>query len=558
MFNFDQSTNPVLDGIKKLFDDLQGSKLTDEVIKSKMEEITILRDFFRCEDDQAVILGLLCQMHYNNEQPSVKEIIEHLGLNTSAAPVINKLLSIFVEREWIYSKQDLLIFPLTEYVVSANFIRCITTMDWKYMEEKPLKNSFDLLHRFNKKCKDRSARRISYDNLITYTYELVKENLHIELASFIMDEEMKPEEATYYLAICYQYFRGYLNIDIDAIIADLNPIMEKKYSLRHVFNSRSSIFFTQGLIRENESTDMFGSLEYCLTEKSIHSFDKNRIPKKQYKGDMLKELKPDSIAEKALFFEPNAKVLVNKLQDLLKPNNFQQLKIRLEQQGLKAGVSILLYGHPGTGKTETVLQLAKQSNRHVLMSDSSKIRSKWIGETEKNIRKLFSDYKKACENFEELPVLLFNEADAIIGKRGQVNDRGDQMENALQNILLEELENFEGIFIATTNMEDNLDKAFDRRFLYKIKFEIPSSNTIAAIWKDKFPQVETRIINSICEKVKLTGGQIENVRKKLIVDILLDPEFDLSEQYLLQQAEQELSLQQKNKQQNVIGFNRAM
>jgi SpoVK/Ycf46/Vps4 family AAA+-type ATPase len=273
---------------------------------------------------------------------------------------------------------------------------------------------------------------------------------------------------------------------------------------------------------------------------------------------MLKELKPESIAEKALFFEPNAEVLVNKLQDLLKSNNFQQLKIRLEQQGLKAGVSILLYGHPGTGKTETVLQLAKQSNRHVLMSDTSKIRSKWIGETEKNIRKLFSDYKKACENFEELPVLLFNEADAIIGKRGQVNDRVDQMENALQNILLEELENFEGIFIATTNMEDNLDKAFDRRFLYKIKFEIPSSNTIAAIWKNKFPQVETSIINSICEKVKLTGGQIENVRKKLIVDILLDPEFDLSEQYLLQQAEQELSLQQKNKQQNVIGFNRAM
>jgi SpoVK/Ycf46/Vps4 family AAA+-type ATPase len=372
-----------------------------------------------------------------------------------------------------------------------------------------------------------------------------------------MDEKMKPEEATYYLAMCYQYFRGFINTDIDAIIAELNPIMEKKYSLRHEFNSRSSIFFTQGLIRENESTDMFGSLEYCLTEKSIHSFDKNSIPKKRYKGEMLKELKPESIAEKALFFEPNAEVLVNKLQDLLKSNNFQQLKIRLEQQGLKAGVSILLYGHPGTGKTETVLQLAKQSNRHVLMSDTSKIRSKWIGETEKNIRKLFSDYKKACENFEELPVLLFNEADAIIGKRGQVNDRVDQMENALQNILLEELENFEGIFIATTNMEDNLDKAFDRRFLYKIKFEIPSTNTIAAIWKDKFPQVETSIINSICEKVKLTGGQIENVRKKLIVDILLDPEFDLSEQYLLQQAEQELSLQQKNKQQNVIGFNRS-
>ncbi|MEI6190712.1 MAG: ATP-binding protein [Chitinophagia bacterium] len=557
MYNFDQAPNPVLDGIKKLYDDLQDSKLSETVINANEAEIATLRVFFECEDDQAVILALFCQMHYNNTQPSVRELIEHLAIKTSSALVINKLLKLFVEREWIYPKQDLMLFPLCEYGIAAKFIRCVTTMEWKYMATKPLTSSFDLLHRFNNKLSDRKSRKISYDGLVNSTYELIKANGHIELAAFIVAEGMNPDEAAYYLAMCYQYFEGYVNIDKDSIISNFKPTMEKQYAFRHEFNSRSSIFFTQELIRENRADDMFNSLEYCLTDKAVHSFDKNDIPRKPYIEGMLKELKPESITGKALFFEPDAEVLVNKLQDLLQVNNFKKLKIRLEQQGLKPGVSILLYGQPGTGKTETVLQLAKQSNRHVLMSDASKIRSKWIGETEKNIRKLFTDYKKACENFEELPVLLFNEADAIIGKRGQVNDRGDQMENALQNILLEELENFEGIFIATTNMEDNLDKAFDRRFLYKIKFEVPSSTTIAAIWKDKFPQIGEGVINNLCEKVKLTGGQIENVRKKLIVDSLLDAELDPSEQYLLQQAEQEISLQQKSAQRNVIGFNRA-
>jgi len=218
---------------------------------------------------------------------------------------------------------------------------------------------------------------------------------------------------------------------------------------------------------------------------------------------------------------------------------------------------VLLYGYPGTGKTETVLQLGKNSNRYIMMADASKIRSKWVGETEKNMKALFDEYRKAMLDFKETPILLFNEADAILGKRHTVTDRGDQMENAMQNILLQELENFEGIFIATTNLVDNLDKAFDRRFLYKIRFEKPGAQTLIQIWKSKFPKIKTGILKNICAQINLTGGQIENIRKKIAVDSLLDEKLKINEPYLMQLAQQELMLDKKNER-NAIGFNKGI
>jgi SpoVK/Ycf46/Vps4 family AAA+-type ATPase len=169
------------------------------------------------------------------------------------------------------------------------------------------------------------------------------------------------------------------------------------------------------------------------------------------------------------------------------------------------------------------------------------------------MKALFDEYRKAMKEFDDAPILLFNEADAILGKRHAVSDRGDQMENAMQNILLQELENFEGIFIATTNLVDNLDKAFDRRFLYKIKFDKPGTQTLMQIWKSKFPDIKTGLLKKVCTAVSLTGGQIENIRKKIAVDTLLDEKIKINESYLMQLAQQELMLEKKTER-NTIGF----
>jgi SpoVK/Ycf46/Vps4 family AAA+-type ATPase len=125
----------------------------------------------------------------------------------------------------------------------------------------------------------------------------------------------------------------------------------------------------------------------------------------------------------------------------------------------------------------------------------------------------------------------------------------------MQNLLLQELENFEGIFIATTNLEDNLDKAFDRRLLYKVKFELPSPAIRKALWAEKLPGLSEEMMDEIGTNYLVSGGQIDNICKKIQVEMLLDPALVINLSYLRLMIEQETILQNKGKTpRNPIGY----
>ena len=112
----------------------------------------------------------------------------------------------------------------------------------------------------------------------------------------------------------------------------------------------------------------------------------------------------------------------------------------------------------------------------------------WVGESEKNIKQIFDSYRQKVEEFKMTPILLFNEADAIISKRQEGAERAvDKMENTIQNIILQEMELLDGILIATTNLAQNMDKAFERRFLYKINFTKPTLEARISIWHEMIP-----------------------------------------------------------------------
>ena len=146
----------------------------------------------------------------------------------------------------------------------------------------------------------------------------------------------------------------------------------------------------------------------------------------------------------------------------------------------------------------------------------------WVGESEKNIKAVFSRYRKLVEESEVAPILLFNEADAIIGKRLENVQRStDKMENAMQNIILEEIERLDGILIATTNLTCNMDKAFERRFLYKIEFECPSTEAKSAIWRSMIADLSDDDAVALATKYDFSGGQIENIARKSVVDKII-------------------------------------
>ena len=180
---------------------------------------------------------------------------------------------------------------------------------------------------------------------------------------------------------------------------------------------------------------------------------------------------------------------------------------------------MVLTGAAGTGKTELAKQLALASGRDIVIADAAKLYGSWHGDTEKNVKELFETYKYVQSISSDVPILLFNEADGLLSKRTDVMRQAiDKIENRVQNLLLQSLEDFEGIFIATTNLSDNMDSAFERRFLYKIKFQIPDLDTRVKIWKSMIPDLGKKELKILASRYEFTGGQIDNVAKKRDID----------------------------------------
>ncbi|MCL2512220.1 MAG: ATP-binding protein, partial [Bacteroidales bacterium] len=207
----------------------------------------------------------------------------------------------------------------------------------------------------------------------------------------------------------------------------------------------------------------------------------------------------------------------------------------LGKNGMRKGFASIFYGAPGTGKTETVYQIAHATGRDIMMVDISDTKSCWFGESEKKIKEVFEKYRTLVKTSEIAPILLFNEADAVIGKRkDSTGGSVAQTENAIQNIILQEMENLDGIMIATTNLTQNLDKAFERRFLYKIEFEKPDTDAKDKIWQSMLPALTQEESKTLAKEYDFSGGQIENIVRKHTVDTILNgtkPSFETVQNY---------------------------
>lgn len=376
------------------------------------------------------------------------------------------------------------------------------------------------------------------------------------------------------LAVFIFFFHLYVNLDEPKVsLSDLEELFDRKHDYRVIrlaLTNKTHPAFASGYFKKIEDS-------YCLSKKALKAFlseilpeakeakEANdaketkdakviKVPEKQSKSDKSDNYIMDyrSINTKGLFYNAQEREQITALTRLLEQSNFVQVQQRLSEAGMRKGFACIFYGAPGTGKTETVYQIARLTGRNIFTVNISDTKSMWFGESEKKIKEVFDLYRRYADGSSRVPILLFNEADAVIGRRIEGVSRAvDQTENAIQNIILQEMEQLEGIMIATTNLTQNLDPAFERRFLYKVEFRRPTPETRREIWQALIPALSAEDASVLADTYDFSGGDMENIARKSAVDsILRGSTLTLADYHRLCREEKSLSANQRAK----VGF----
>lgn len=292
------------------------------------------------------------------------------------------------------------------------------------------------------------------------------------------------------------------------------------------------------------------------TLSKVKSFNKKTDNKATVKNKYL--LSHEKIKKVKLIYEDSLIKDLTRISDILVQDNLKKIQSRILEDNQHNGICISFYGPSGTGKTEKILQLAKESKRDVYNYKIADTESKYCGEKQRIINEMFSEFRDIREKYIKgglpEPILLLNEADALFSKRhdepDDVGSTATRENNQMQAELLDHIENFDGIMFITTNKIQNFDDAMERRLLFKIKFDKPSKKIQKQIWQAKFPSLQESDINSIVDKYNFTGGNINNVKKKLNIEYVLSGRKDNIEDIYDNCKNEEIDTKNKK----VIGF----
>ncbi|TLD83509.1 ATP-binding protein [Helicobacter sp. MIT 11-5569] len=541
--------------------------------------------FLKCSKDEALILHHLCTEFLKGNQITCLEAINAVFTPKNEIEAL-KYLPCFknlLDAGWIvqhvFSKnlsQEELLLELLDVTI------CLSTSFLKLLEKgginpklpkitpyrdhlEYLKDQFtciELLHGLSPHKKDNHVspllkkRMQKYEllqNRIQERLKLTKEKLNLE--SLFKEFNLNAQERIIFTALVREEYLGKesegreLNTLIDLV--SMNDYERMKN--RSLLNDRSRLV-EKGLVDYDEILNSFGWVSRIffipdtilkkITHPQSHS-------KKEYVSfEMLVE-------EQEIFEFVRPKVTLNEvvlststrntLEVLLQQMDSKVLQ-RLKDWGIKdkkrgIDAKIIFYGAAGTGKTMTALALAKSLKKPVLSFDCSKILSMYVGESEKNVRKIFDSYKELCATSKQTPILLLDEADQFLSTRTTSGSGADKMHNQMQNIFLEQIEKFDGILIATTNLLETLDTAFSRRFNYKIEFKKPNFEERVCLWEKLLPKNAPYAKDFSMKKLAefaLSGGQIALVVKNTAYKVASTKNPEFNTQSFLDEIQREL------------------
>ena len=505
------------------------------------------------ENELKILKRLLEEYIDGNEDVKVRKLLKEV-FNKKGLDAIEyvEYIKNLIDEGWVvissfsYKNDDLTTLEILNSSVSLSiaFLKLIEkgNLDLVIPENKPyndhleyLQDQFLRIELYEKlsniRTKQTSKRIKSKIKLIENIIKerIKKTKIELPVQNFIEENEFNEKEELLFLALLKEEYTS-----------SNENAREQHYLLNLISNDEIERIKNRNLLDDNSKLINEGIFEYDELFNGIGGYSKIFF----INEDILKELihpkrkhQLEHIVKETIFdyIEPNKSledvVLPSKTKELikrvLKQVDKRVLKL-LKEWGIKSNEDInskiLFYGHPGTGKTLTAIAIANELNRPILSLDSSKVLSMYVGESEKNVRKIFDDYYYICDKLKTKPVLLLNEADQFLSTRTTSTfSSADKMHNQMQNIFLEQIEKFDGILIATTNLLETFDKAFSRRFDYKIFFDKPSIKERKKLWQMKLPKnalYEEFDLNELI-RYELTGAQIEVVIKNTALKVAM-------------------------------------
>ena len=515
----------ILKMMEKMVQWADDNRLTERFFECVAEKAKIMGDKLNLTPEEAVMLSIFIA-NYNDSTIEINDIQKHTKASMIRLAQLQDVVDSLERHRYIQRSRRM---GSSEYCyfVPKDCLKAIRS-NTAYVHRKFEGLSINMfLSELSKIIGERYRNQLPVDILVEDISALVDSNLHLKASNELKKLDKILDESDWILVAALMAAEyedpSDPTIELDSIgrICD-----ERMYRfIRSELENGTSDLIGKGIVELGNSDGMVDSEAFRLTRKAKKTLLSELKVKHNCSSNKLKRSK--DIIAKALHYDADVREQVTGLEDMLTDKKFKAICSRMEKRGMRKGFACLFYGAAGTGKTETVLQLAKKTGRNIMQVDFSTIKDKYVGESEKNVKAIFSEYRELAESEKLCPILLFNEADALIGKRFEdVRHSVDKMENSIQNILLQELETFEGIMIATTNLEGNLDSAFERRFLYKVRFEKPSPEVRKLIWRSHIPELTDEAAGQLAKDHDFSGGQIENIARKSVVDEILYGETD--------------------------------
>lgn len=507
----------ILESFEYIVELAEDSNLDSDFIEKTAKHIKYASRKLKLTPMQVVLLALFVDKS-EDSRIMISEIAKYTGCRTTKILRLSDDIDALENKRYLRASRSR---NSLSYRVPGAVLKSLRKNQPYIYEEEPVPDTQTFFDRFDRLMKEKDDDELTHDSLMEQTKEMLDEIRDSVFATELRRCGFCDEDTLLFIFMAHLFVE---NNDDNIGFHDIDDLFDNgdiPSWVKREFRLRESELFEKNLIENVNEDGMARSDAFKLTENAKEQFLSELNLNKIGRSDRSL-IKAETLVKKELIYNENERDQISELSSILSENRFNEVQNRLRSAGMRPGFCCIFYGAPGTGKTETVYQLARCTGRDIMRVDVDKIKSCWVGESEKNIKALFDRYRSICKNSKLAPILLFNEADAVLGVRMEGAARAvDKMENSIQNIILQEMETLEGIMIATTNLTTNLDKAFERRFLYKIRFDKPTVKARTEIWQAMLKGLSNEDAQILASQFDLSGGEIENIARKHSVNAIL-------------------------------------